>query len=262
MAATAKNPSIEQLLRIREQRKACGLTLKQLADKVGTTPQTIQRLETANMSVTIEWLSKIANALNLKVSDLIAGTYEVNEVQNHFFSAVRTFYASRLCEPPDPHDWAGLEIIQSAVQLAKLAQAIREKRIDIHAVRNEAAMKLKVPYLKWRDGRPRWEPGPTMRKAGWKGRDLRDEAGQYLGLQEAMRATIEFNNELRKWREAGGQRVRRPITGAKLLCFLLNSVKSRLPQSKGLISIAGGRSSIPFADIRWPMACSPWCTPC
>jgi len=58
--------------RIREFRKLRGLTLKELADKISTTPQTVQRLETANMTVSTDWLEKIANALNIEPAELIA----------------------------------------------------------------------------------------------------------------------------------------------------------------------------------------------
>jgi transcriptional regulator with XRE-family HTH domain len=58
--------------RIREFRKLRGLTLKGLAEKISTTPQTVQRLETANMTVSTDWLEKIAHALNIEPADLIA----------------------------------------------------------------------------------------------------------------------------------------------------------------------------------------------
>lgn len=57
---------------IRAIRKQRGLTLQQLADAVGTTPQTIQRLETGNMSVSVDWLERIARALTLTPADLLA----------------------------------------------------------------------------------------------------------------------------------------------------------------------------------------------
>lgn len=60
--------------RIRELRKLRGFTLKQLAEKVGTTPQTIQRLETANMTVSTNWLQKIAGALRVEPTDLISSS--------------------------------------------------------------------------------------------------------------------------------------------------------------------------------------------
>jgi transcriptional regulator with XRE-family HTH domain len=57
--------------RIREFRKLRGLTLKELADKIKTTPQTVQRLETANMTVSMDWLEKIARALLVEPADLL-----------------------------------------------------------------------------------------------------------------------------------------------------------------------------------------------
>jgi len=57
--------------RIRIIRKQQQMTLKQLADAVGTTPQTAQRLETGNMTVSMEWLEKIARALGVTTADLL-----------------------------------------------------------------------------------------------------------------------------------------------------------------------------------------------
>lgn len=51
------------------------------------------------------------------------------------------------------------------------------------------------PYLVWRDGRPRWEPGPGLRRRGWKGRDLKDDAGEWLGLEAAIEAVKAINVE-------------------------------------------------------------------
>lgn len=70
-------------------------------------------------------------------------------------------------------------------------------------------MKLKIAYLKWRAGRPRWEPGPSLRDKGWKGRDLRDEAGEWLDLNAAIKAASALNAEVAGWKAAGGPK-RRP----------------------------------------------------
>lgn len=59
--------------RIREFRKLRGMTLKELADKIKTTPQTVQRLETDNMTVSTCWLEKIARVLLVEPRDLIGG---------------------------------------------------------------------------------------------------------------------------------------------------------------------------------------------
>ncbi|MFA7504264.1 MAG: tyrosine-type recombinase/integrase [Burkholderiaceae bacterium] len=68
-----------------------------------------------------------------------------------------------------------------------------------------------VPYLKWRDGRPRWEPGPRLRAKGFKGRDLKDEAGRWLGLEAAIAAAREINTQLDTWRAEGQPRRRPPV---------------------------------------------------
>lgn len=57
--------------RIRELRKAKGWTLQQVADLVETTPQTVQRLETANMTVSTDWLDRFAQAFSVRAIDLI-----------------------------------------------------------------------------------------------------------------------------------------------------------------------------------------------
>jgi transcriptional regulator with XRE-family HTH domain len=56
---------------IRAIRKQRNLTLQQLASMVDTTPQTIQRLETGNMSVSVAWLERISRALGLTAADLL-----------------------------------------------------------------------------------------------------------------------------------------------------------------------------------------------
>lgn len=60
---------IPALLRLHRKRK--GLRLHELADRCNTTPQTIQRLETANMTVSLYWVDKILKALDLTFEDLL-----------------------------------------------------------------------------------------------------------------------------------------------------------------------------------------------
>ena len=57
--------------RIRKIRKQQGLTLKQLAAALETTPQTIQRLESGNMTVSLKWLHDIARVLGVPAADLL-----------------------------------------------------------------------------------------------------------------------------------------------------------------------------------------------
>jgi transcriptional regulator with XRE-family HTH domain len=57
--------------RIREFRKLRGMTLNSLAQQVGTTAQTIQRLETENMTVSLDWLERIADVFRIPAAALL-----------------------------------------------------------------------------------------------------------------------------------------------------------------------------------------------
>ena len=57
--------------RIRHYRKRRGLTLEDLARRVGTTAQTISRLETEVMTVSTDWLERIGGALGVHASELL-----------------------------------------------------------------------------------------------------------------------------------------------------------------------------------------------
>ena len=76
-------------------------------------------------------------------------------------------------------------------------------------------MKFSVPYLKLRNGRPRWEPGPALRAAGFTGQDLRDEGGRWLDEGRAVEAARELNRKVTAWREAGAPRRRPQSSGPK-----------------------------------------------
>ena len=61
--------------RIREIRKAKGLTLQEVAERVRpqpTTAQTIGRLETGARALTLDWVDKIAAAMQVDPADLLA----------------------------------------------------------------------------------------------------------------------------------------------------------------------------------------------
>ncbi|MBA4209614.1 MAG: hypothetical protein C0454_08800 [Parvibaculum sp.] len=57
--------------RIRHFRKARGLTQTELAEALGTTAATVSRLETADMTVSMDWLERLALALGVQVRDLL-----------------------------------------------------------------------------------------------------------------------------------------------------------------------------------------------
>jgi len=68
------------------------------------------------------------------------------------------------------------------------------------------------PFLKWRDGRPRWEPSPKLRRLGLKGRDLKDNAGSWLPLAEAVLSAQAINQDLAS--QAGQRRPSLPLKTA------------------------------------------------
>lgn len=51
-------------------------------------------------------------------------------------------------------------------------------------------------YFKWRSGRPRWEPGPSLRAKGVRGRDLKDTKGLWLNAEDAIAAADMINQTL------------------------------------------------------------------
>jgi transcriptional regulator with XRE-family HTH domain len=57
--------------RIRLYRRQRGMTLKELADSVGTTPQTVSRLETEVMTLSTDWLERLAGALAVHPTELL-----------------------------------------------------------------------------------------------------------------------------------------------------------------------------------------------
>ncbi|MDX5366069.1 MAG: helix-turn-helix domain-containing protein [Alphaproteobacteria bacterium] len=59
--------------RIRHFRKARGLTQTELAEALGTTAATVSRLETADMTVSTDWLERLGEALGVDVRELIGG---------------------------------------------------------------------------------------------------------------------------------------------------------------------------------------------
>jgi transcriptional regulator with XRE-family HTH domain len=57
--------------RIRHFRKMHGMTLEKLGKRINTTAQTIQRLETSNMTVSTDWLEKIADVFGIEPAALL-----------------------------------------------------------------------------------------------------------------------------------------------------------------------------------------------
>jgi transcriptional regulator with XRE-family HTH domain len=64
---------------IRFIRKSKGMTLLQLGMKCGTTPQSICRLETGSMTLSVDWMEKIAEAFDVLPEDLFGSKKATTE---------------------------------------------------------------------------------------------------------------------------------------------------------------------------------------
>ena len=65
--------------RIKELRKAGGLPLKKLAELVGTSNQQISHLEKGRRRLTLEWMERIAKALNCQPADLLGNFSQIQD---------------------------------------------------------------------------------------------------------------------------------------------------------------------------------------
>lgn len=70
------------------------------------------------------------------------------------------------------------------------------------------------PHVAWRDGRPRFSPGPELRAAGHTGRDLRHPDGRWFSKGEAVDWSERFQAELEAARSAERSTDRRRPSGA------------------------------------------------
>ena len=82
-------------------------------------------------------------------------------------------------------------------------------------------------YLVWRDGRPRWEPGPKLRAAGHKGQDLKDPDGAWLSKGAAIDRADAINAAIAK-----GETVTRAALPAERTMGALIDLVEALPKFK------------------------------
>jgi hypothetical protein len=59
-----------------------------------------------------------------------------------------------------------------------------------------AKITVKIPHLVWRDGRPRFVPGPALRTMGYKGMDLKHPDGSWYSLEEASQWSDTLTTEI------------------------------------------------------------------
>jgi hypothetical protein len=110
--------------------------------------------------------------------------------------------------------------------------------------------KVSITHINWRDDRPRFEPGPSLRQLGYKGRDLKHPSGIWFTEAEALKESQRIHAEAqsRKAAMAEGKRPAKPALPAtsgptlsqlcealfELPAFLNPSVIDRKRVEKGL----------------------------
>ena len=63
--------------------------------------------------------------------------------------------------------------------------------------------KIELPYVAWREGRPRFVPGSRERAMGYKGQDLKHDDGCWFSLDEAHGFAMARRDEIRALRKTG-----------------------------------------------------------
>lgn len=99
-----------------------------------------------------------------------------------------------------------------------------------------AKVTIHIPQVAWRDGRPRYQPGPKARGLGMKGLDLKTRAGQWMSAEQA-RDWVEQElqprlTEIRAAKAAGKRAPRRRAPNAFTVEDLFEAVW-RLPKYAG-----------------------------
>lgn len=59
-----------------------------------------------------------------------------------------------------------------------------------------AKVTIKIPHVVWREGRPRFVPGPGVRALGYRGEDLKHPDGVWFSLNETIAWSKKFEDEL------------------------------------------------------------------
>lgn len=97
---------------------------------------------------------------------------------------------------------------------------------------------IKIPYFSWRNGRPRWEPGPGVRALGFRGQDLKDKTGAWLDTAAAIARAQELNAGVAARRSGGmppRRRVRAELSGT--CCAALWTAYKASPRWQKLAAI-------------------------
>lgn len=78
-----------------------------------------------------------------------------------------------------------------------------------------ATLTIKITHIAWRDGRPRFVPGPKLRKLGFKGQDLRTSSGAWMNAEEALAYSKQLDGDIAARRAAKASGKRAPLRKAQ-----------------------------------------------
>jgi hypothetical protein len=92
-------------------------------------------------------------------------------------------------------------------------------------------MTVKLPFIKWREGRPRLVHGPRDRRLGLTDRDLKTDAGAWLSYEQAEKFSRGYVKEVEKLR-ASGKRIKpaKPLRAATIEDLLTDWLASEAVQ--------------------------------
>lgn len=77
-----------------------------------------------------------------------------------------------------------------------------------------AKVTIHIRHVSWRDGRPRFTPGPHLRRLRFKSQDLKRPDGEWMSAEEARNWVESKTNEIQQVREARAAGKRRPRASA------------------------------------------------
>lgn len=118
-----------------------------------------------------------------------------------------------------------------------------------------STLTVRITHCVWRDGRPRFVPGPALRRIGYRGRDLKHPDGTWFSLEEtrAFADHVVAEVEARRAAKAGGKRLP-PLrdTGLVTVAQVVADTFAR-PEFQGRPTVDGKRRRKPLAarTVRW-----------
>ena len=103
-------------IRIKAARKNAGLTQEQLSELLGCSSSFISRLETGNISTSLEKLYEISETLNIGLEVLL---YDFLSETAPYLDPITTEILRKLEQLPSEYKLTALEMIQSLAKLYK-----------------------------------------------------------------------------------------------------------------------------------------------